>query len=116
MKRLLLLLLTTLLFGTLLHANADNPVYQGQKVYLVKLKGSFKLDLQDFTTEHTAQEWRALFADNAKGFIEHYAERFPKASRYLHSAHFQKKAPLLLAFLTNYAKDSGNIPGCTCVI
>lgn len=116
MRALLILLFGLLFFGSVLQANADSAVYQGQKVYMIKLKGSFKLDLETFTAEHTAKEWAQLFENNAKGFIEHYSERYPRASRYLHSERFQKKAPALLAFVTTYAKDSGVIPGCTCII
>ena len=116
MKRLLFVIISLVLLTSTLSANADSAIYKGQKTYLVKLKGSFKLDAQSFASEHTAAEWARLFDNNAEAFIDRYSQRYPRASRYLHSERFQNKAADLLVFAITYAKGSGQTPLCTCAL
>jgi hypothetical protein len=116
MKRLFAVALGVVLLGSALYAGADSAVYQGQKTYLVKLKGSFKLDAGAFASQHTAREWVLLLQNGAGEFIDSYSSRYPRASRYLHSARFQKSVSDLQAFVVTYAKDSGQTPRCTCVL
>ncbi len=116
MKRLSTLLLGALLFGSLLYADASSAVYHGHKTYIVKLKGSFKQDASTFAASFTAKEWSLLFDDDAAAFIDLYSQRYPKASRYLHSERFKKSIPALRAFVIAYAKDTGQSPRCTCAL
>ena len=107
MKYLTRLALVTLFVLPHLHADQNTPVYQGQKTYLVKLKTLFRQNERSFASQYTAMQWRQRFENNAEAFIEEYSRLYPKASRYLHSDAFQKRAPYLEIFLTTYAKESG---------
>jgi hypothetical protein len=74
MKKFLTLVAAMALVATT--AMAD--VKAGQKAYLKTFKASFGMDGTKFAAGHTVDEWEALFADGAKGFIKEYSENIPK--------------------------------------
>jgi len=87
-------------------------VHRGKKYYMKELKGKLHMNGADFVVMHTQAEWKALFADGAKGFIEEFSARYPKYAKYFHSRRFRKKMPDLRDFAVEYASDSGKVPSC----
>lgn len=108
MNKLLSLLLVAALSASV--ASADAKV--GQKVYLKTLKAKFNMNGTKFAAEHTVAEWEELFADNAKGFIKEYGERFPNAVPVLTNPSMGDKLQDIGDFAKEYGSDSGNVPSC----
>ncbi|MGZ8548659.1 MAG: hypothetical protein ACXW33_08665 [Sulfuricurvum sp.] len=52
------------------------------------------------------------FADNAKGFIKEYGEKFPKALPVLTNPQMKDKLQDVGDFAKEYGSDSGNVPSC----
>lgn len=84
----------------------------GQKVYLKTLKAKFEMNGTKFAAEHTVSEWEDLFADDAKGFIKEYGERFPAAVPVLTNPSMKEKLQDVGDFAKEYGSDSGNVPSC----
>ncbi|GHS84902.1 hypothetical protein FACS1894103_6050 [Campylobacterota bacterium] len=93
-------------------AFADGSADTGQRIYLKMLGDQTGLNGADFAAQHTIAEWNALFAGNGEKFVEATAAKFPKTKEYLSGDAFAKHLPHLSAFMTLYAKDSGNFPSC----
>jgi len=108
MKKFLLLLAAAAVAASLAQADAK----MGQKVYLKTLKAKFGMNGTKFAAEHTVAEWEDLFADNAKGFIKEYGERFPTAVPVLSNPDMQGKLQDIGDFAKEYGSDSGNVPSC----
>lgn len=108
MNQLLSLLLVAALSATVAMADAK----AGQKVYLKTLKAKFNMNGTKFAAEHTVAEWEDLFADDAKGFIKEYGERFPAAAGVLSNPSMKDQLQEVGDFAKEYGFDSGNVPSC----
>jgi len=108
MNKLLSLVLVAVLSAAVAQADAKT----GQKVYLKTLKGKFGMNGTKFAAEHTVSEWEDLFADDAKGFIKEYSERFPSAAGVLNNPSMKDKLQDVGDFAKEYGSDSGNVPSC----
>jgi hypothetical protein len=108
MKKLLSILLIAALSATVAMADAK----AGQKVYLKTLKAKFNMNGTKFAAEHTVAEWDDLFANDAKGFIKEYGERFPSAVPVLSNPDMKDKLQDIGDFAKEYGSDSGNVPSC----
>ncbi len=108
MKKLLSILLIAALSATVASADAK----AGQKVYLKTLKAKFNMNGTKFAAEHTVAEWEELFANDAKGFIKEYGERFPSAATILGNPDMKDKLQDIGDFAKEYGSDSGNVPSC----
>ncbi len=108
MKKLLSVLLVAALSATVALADAK----AGQKVYLKTLKAKFNMNGTKFAAEHTVAEWEELFANDAKGFIKEYGERFPSAVPVLSNPDMKDKLQDIGDFAKEYGSDSGNVPSC----
>lgn len=84
---------------------------KGQKLYLKFMKSSTGMNGAEFASERTMAEWKALCADNGKGFIDEYSERFPEMESFF-KGRFDKFQSDICDFVINFANDSGNIPSC----
>ena len=86
---------------------------KGQKYYLKFLKKTTGTNGAKFATQHTQDEWEALFANDAEKFISKYSAEYPKAKEFLNSAKFKSKySKHIKDFVKQYASDSGNVPSC----
>lgn len=108
MKKLISILAAVALAASMAHADAKT----GQKVYLKTLKAKFGMNGTKFAAEHTVAEWEELFADNAKGFIKEYGEKFPSAVPVLNNPEMAEKLKDVGDFAKEYGSDSGNVPSC----
>ncbi|MDD3769060.1 MAG: hypothetical protein AB7U26_06285 [Sulfuricurvum sp.] len=108
MKKLIMLLAAAALAASMAQADAKT----GQKVYLKTLKAKFGMNGTKFAAEHTVAEWEELFADDAKGFIKEYGERFPAAVPVLANPAMKEKLQDIGDFAKEYGSDSGNVPSC----
>lgn len=108
MKKLLSILLIAALSASVASADAK----AGQKVYLKTLKAKFNMNGTKFAAEHTVAEWEELFANDAKGFIKEYGERFPSAVPVLTNPGMSDKLQDIGDFAKEYGSDSGNVPSC----
>ena len=108
MKTLLSIVLIAALSATVALADAK----AGQKVYLKTLKAKFNMNGTKFASEHTVGEWEELFAEDAKGFIREYGERFPAALPILSNPSMKDKLQDIGDFAKEYGSDSGNVPSC----
>lgn len=108
MKKLLIVLASVALAVSV--AQAD--VKAGQKAYLKAFKTTFAMNGTRFAAEHSVHEWEDLFANNAKGFIKEYGERFPKAQAILNNPEMGPKLQDVGDFAKEYGNDSGNVPSC----
>ncbi|MFA6189310.1 MAG: hypothetical protein WC680_08530 [Sulfuricurvum sp.] len=108
MKKLVMILASVALVVSVAQADAK----AGQKAYLKAFKTSFAMNGTKFAAEHSVSEWKDLFADNAKGFIQEYGERFPKAKAVLNNPDMAAKLQDIGDFAKEYGNDSGNVPSC----
>jgi len=108
MKKFLLLVGAMALAASMAQADAK----AGQKTYLKSFKTSFGMNGTKFAAEHTVGEWEELFADNAKGFVNEYGEKFPKALPVLTNPEMKDKLQDVGDFAKEYGSDSGNVPSC----
>ena len=108
MKKFITLIAAAALAVSMAHADAKT----GQKVYLKTLKAKFGMNGTKFAAEHTVAEWEDLFADDAKGFIKEYSERFPAAAPILENPAMKDKLKDVGDFAIEYGSDSGNVPSC----
>lgn len=108
MKKLIMLLAAAAVAASMAQADAKT----GQKVYLKTLKAKFGMNGTKFAAEHTVGEWEELFADDAKGFIAEYGERFPAAVPMLTNPAMKEKLQDVADFAKEYGSDSGNVPSC----
>lgn len=108
MKKFVMIAAAAVLLVSMAQADAKT----GQKVYLKSFKSTFGMNGTKFAAEHTVAEWEELFADNAKGFIEEYGKRFPKAVPVLTNPSMQDKLQDVGDFAKEYGSDSGNVPSC----
>ena len=98
------------IFTAAVLAFADGSADTGQRIYLKMLGDQTGLNGADFAAQHTIAEWNALFEGNGEKFVEATSAKFPKTKAYLSGDAFAKHLPHLNAFMTQYAKDSGNFP------
>ncbi|MBV5321671.1 MAG: hypothetical protein JZU62_08295 [Sulfuricurvum sp.] len=108
MNKLLSLILIAALSATVASADAK----AGQKAYLKTLKAKFNMNGTKFAAEHTVAEWEELFANDAKGFIKEYGERFPASLPVLTNPSMSNQLQDIGDFAKEYGNDSGNVPSC----
>ena len=87
-------------------------VNKGKRYYMKTFKQKFKMSGEAFAQLHTKAEWTALFADEGRGFIKEFSQKFPKQSAYLHDPKIWKKLQHVGDFAETYASDSGKTPTC----
>jgi hypothetical protein len=106
--------MAALLLGLSLQAQTPGDVARGQIFYAHLLYEPLGFDGAVFTKLHTQSEWRALFEDEAAGFIALFGPRVDKKTReMLKSDHFHDRIlPHLRAFALFYAKDRPATPQC----
>ena len=85
MKKVASLVLASILALGVMSTSAFADVKTGQKAYLKMFKAKFGMDGTKFAASHTVDEWEALFANDAAGFIKEYSEKFPAAAPILSS-------------------------------
>ena len=107
MKKLLLIV-TIFFFASSLMADVN----KGKRYYMKNFKQKFKMNGLDFVQLHTQAEWRALFADEGKGFIIEFSKKYPKQEKYLNNPKTWQKLQHVGDFAIEYASDSGKIPSC----
>ncbi len=96
----------------LLSSALTADVNKGKRYYMKDFKQKFKMNGLQFTQLHTAQEWRALFEEEGKGFVSEFSRKYPEQKAFLGDPKLWKKLQHIRDFAIEYAKDSGNIPTC----
>lgn len=112
MKRLIQTLLIGALIGSVGATTLMADVKKGQKHYLKSFKSKFHMNGTKFAALHTQDEWTELFANEGKGFIKEFSERYPNAQKTLSKPNAWKKLQHVKDFAIEYANDSGNVPSC----
>jgi len=103
------LLIVTIFF---LASSAVADVNKGKRYYMKNFKQKFKMNGLEFVQLHTQAEWRALFADEGRGFIVEFSKKYPKREKFLNNPKTWKKLQHVGDFAIEYASDSGNTPSC----
>jgi len=113
MKKILGILLASFLLVGVMSSSAFADASKGQKYYLKFFKKKTGLNGAKFAVQHTQEEWKVLFANNAEKFIAEYSKAYPKMEKFLTSDKFKSKYSKHIAdFVIEYANDSGNVPSC----
>lgn len=107
-KTFLLSMAMIMLVGTTLMAD----VSKGKRYYMKNFRQKFKMSGFEFVQLHTQAEWKALFKDDAKGFIAEFSQKYPKYEAFLRHPKRHKKLQHIGDFTMAYASDSGKIPSC----
>lgn len=85
----------------------------GQKYYVIYMKDITNMKGSVFTKQHTQEEWKKLFDDNAVKFISEYSKKYPNLKIFLSSDEFQKVRIDIRDFCIEFAKDTmGVAAGC----
>lgn len=85
---------------------------RGLTYYKYLFKSELGYNGSVFTAKYTAKEWKALFANDAKGFKKEFGGISPKLDALYKTEKFKKLLPHIEAFAIHYAKDSGYSPHC----
>jgi len=113
MKKILSILLAGFLLVGMMSSSALADAAKGQKYYLKFFKKKTGLNGAKFATQHTQDEWKVLFANDAEKFIAEYSKKYPKMEKFLTGDKFKSKYSKHIAdFCVEYASDSGNVPSC----
>ena len=93
--------------------SAEAAVYKGQKVYLKKCKKCHGGGLE-VAASKKKRTWKKLLKNKGEGMAKLHLEnkKAKKSWKYFKSKKYQKRARHLKDFMTEYAKDSGNVPAC----
>jgi hypothetical protein len=110
MKKLFIALLGLFILGL---GSSEAAVYKGQKVYVKKCRKCHGSG-QELAASKKKKEWNDLLKDKGAGMAElHLKNEEAKDSwKYFKSKKYTKRAKHLKDFLSEYAKDSGNVPAC----
>ena len=112
-KKLLALMLSVFIMVGMVSTLASADVVKGQKIFQKKMKKAMSMKGAEFSAQHSQEEWKALFADDAAKFITEYSAKYPKLKKFLDSAKFKTKyMQHIKDFAVEYANDSGNVPSC----
>jgi hypothetical protein len=106
------LVLASILALGVMSTSAFADVKTGQKAYLKMFKAKFGMDGTKFAASHTVDEWDALFANDAEGFIKEYSAKFPAAAPILTAPTNKEAIKNIGDFAKEYGSDSGNVPSC----
>jgi len=105
MKKILtLILISVVILGPFTNSAFADPS-KGQKIYIKKMKKPCGFNGAEMSKKHTQQEWKDLF-DAGKlneELLNFCPEAKPLKDKYLEH---------VFDFLYNYASDSGNVPTC----
>ncbi len=113
MKRLLALMMAAFFIVGMVSTSALADAAKGQKYYLKFMKKTTGLNGAKFAAQHTQDEWKELFANDAEKFIVEYSKKYPKASKFFAKDKFKSKYSKHISdFVIEYANDSGNVPSC----
>ena len=96
----------------LLSSALTADVNKGKRYYMKEFKQKFRMNGLQFTQLHAAQEWRALFEEEGRGFIIEFSRKYPEQKAFLNDPKLWKKLQHVRDFAIAYAKDSGNTPTC----
>lgn len=110
MRKIITIFSLLALFSSLsLHA----AVYKGQKVYVKKCRKCHGGG-QSVAASKTMRSWKKLMKKKGAGLANlHLNNEKAKGSwKYFKSKKYKKRAKHLKDFMTEYAKDSGNVPAC----
>jgi mono/diheme cytochrome c family protein len=110
MKKIVMSVLALTVLGL---GSAEAAVYKGQKVYIKKCKKCHGGGLEVAASKKRSS-WKKLMSNKGEGLAKlHLENEKAKDSRdYFESSAYTKNAKHLQDFLTEYAKDSGNVPAC----
>ena len=110
MKKLIMYVLAITVLGL---GSAEAAVYKGQKVYLKKCKKCHGGGLE-VAASKKKRTWKKLMKNKGEGLAKLHLEnkKAKKSWKYFKSKKYQKRARHLKDFMTEYAKDSGNVPAC----
>lgn len=105
--------LSVVLFTVFTYTSLDAAVYKGQREFTKKCRDCHK-DGQKIAAAYKKREWKKMFKDKGEGLAEiHLASKEAKKSwKYFKSKKYAKKTRHLRDFMSEYAKDSGNVPAC----
>ena len=106
-------LLMFLSFSLFTLSPLSGAIYKGQKIF-VKQCVECHDSGQAFVAEHRIRDYRKWMNKRGKGLAEIHlkSKKAKKSHKYFKSSAYSKKSKHLKDFLTEYAKDSGNVPAC----
>ncbi len=107
------ILLMFLSFSILTLSPLSGAIYKGQKIFVKSCVGCHDSG-QAFVAEHRIRDYRMWMNKRGKGLAEIHlkSKKAKKSHKYFKSVAYAKKSKHLKDFLTEYAKDSGNVPAC----
>lgn len=107
-KKIVILLLLLNIFSYASEGNFDKGLtyYKFIILPLTNIKGS------TFTKNHTANEWKELFKNDAVGFKKKYSSLNKEFATFLQSKKFTKISSDIESFFIAYSKDSSATPQC----
>ena len=91
----------------------SGAIYKGQKVFVKKCVGCHDTG-QAFVAEHRIRDYKKWMSKKGKPLAQLHlkSKKAKKSHKYFKSSSYAKKSKHLKDFLTEYAKDSGNVPAC----
>lgn len=85
----------------------------GQKYYVIYMKEETGLKGSIFTKQYAQAEWKELFDEDGKKFINQNSKKYPKLKSFLNSVEFQNVRIDIRDFCIEFAKDTmGMASGC----
>lgn len=103
------------IFSLLFIPALEAAVYKGQKTYVKKCRKCHGGG-QKIAASKRMKDWKKLLNKKQKGAglakIHLDNPKAKKSHKYFNSKKYKKKARHLRDFMTEYAKDSGNVPAC----
>ncbi|PHQ65897.1 MAG: cytochrome C [Sulfurimonas sp.] len=107
MKKLLKIVLASVMVLAVSTTVASADVAKGQKLYLKKLKSSCNMNGAKMATQHSQDEWEAF---KEEGTLADELKRMCPSAK--DKALKEKYLPHYFDFFFEYANDSGNVPSC----
>ena len=101
------------LFAVLTYTSLNAAIYKGQREYTKKCRDCHK-NGQKIAASYKSAEWGDMMKQKGSGLAKLHldAAEAKKSWKYFKGKKFAKKARHLRDFMTEYAKDSGNVPAC----
>lgn len=112
MNKLSKILASALLVTSIFATSAVADAQKGQKYYVKTMQKFTGFNGIKFAALYSQAEWKEMFADDGKKFIEVFSEKFPDMKSFLEGDLFKKVMPDVADFAIMYANDSGNVPSC----
>ncbi len=105
MKKILTILVVTLMTIGFVSTPVFADPNKGQKIFIKKMKKPCGFNGGEMAKKHTQEEWKAI--NDAGTLNEELIKECPEAKPLKDSY-----LPHVYDFLYNYASDSGNVPAC----